>query len=170
MIIRKIVREWILPIGLAFVIALLFRVEVAQAMYIPSGSMEPTLQINDVVFISKRYQKIERGDIVVFLTPKMYDGEEHLIKRVIGLPGEELLIKDGKLRINGQYLPEQYIKEIPKADYGPILIPEGEYFLMGDNRNNSTDSRYIGTITSEQINGKFILRIPTSKIFEKIRN
>ncbi|WP_350344003.1 signal peptidase I [Proteinivorax tanatarense] len=162
--INKYFREWILPIGLAFVIALVFRANIAEAMYIPSSSMEPTLKPGDIVVIEKISRGIERGDVVVFKTPKLHNGEEYIIKRVIGLPGETLQVKNGRLLINGDKVQESYNKNSFKDNFGPITLAQESYFVMGDNRNNSVDSRNIGAISLEQINGRYIFRIPISKL------
>jgi signal peptidase I len=100
-------REWILPLGLTIVLTILFRIHVAEARYIPTASMEPTIAARDVVIIDKWHKDIDRGDIVVFFTSKLYDGEIPLIKRVIGLPGETLAIRDGRLEINGEPVTER---------------------------------------------------------------
>jgi signal peptidase I len=163
-------REWVLPVALTIVLTVLFRIHVAEARYIPTGSMEPTIEVHDVVIIDKWHKEITSGDIVVFYTPKLYEGETPLIKRVVGLPGETIFIQNGSLYINDQPINEDYIKEIPIHDFGPFTVPLEHYFLMGDNRNNSYDSRYIGTISEEQIAGKYVFRIPISHLFNAVEN
>ncbi|MDW7675789.1 MAG: signal peptidase I, partial [Bacillota bacterium] len=140
-----------------------------QAMYIPSSSMEPTLQIYDVVLVNKLDKDIQRGDLIIFKTNKMYDGDKALIKRVVGLPGENIMIKGNQLFINGEVYAEDYLKDPNISDFGPMVVPENEYLLLGDNRNLSYDSRYFGTIPSQQIIGKSILTIPLSSVVQLIK-
>ncbi len=118
---------------------------------VPSASMEPTLKPGDKV-ITFRTKEINRGDLVVFINP--LDKKEILVKRVIALPGETISIKDGKVFINGVYLYEPYIKNPPAYYLPPIKIPEGYYFVLGDNRNNSEDSSVYGPIPRKLIRGK----------------
>ncbi len=110
---------------------------------VPTGSMETTIMtgsriiINRLAYISSQPQ---RGDIIAFYFPD--DGKTVYLKRVIGLPGERIEGIDGRIYINGQPLTEDYIREEISEDFGPYIIPEGSFFMMGDNRNNSLDSRY----------------------------
>ena len=135
---------------------------------IPSGSMLPTLNIKDRLLVSMLpyyYRSPKRGEMVVFNGP---DGA-NWIKRVVGLPGEVIDIQDGNVYINGEYLDESYyLPEEGISALNPILdtvvtypytIPEGYYFLLGDNRLESYDCRYIGAIQEEKITGKAIYRI-----------
>lgn len=112
---------------------------------IPSGSMEDTIHPGDRVIGSRLAylsQGPERGDIIIFRYPD--DESQVFIKRVIGLPQEEVLIVDGQVYIDGAQKPlkELYLKEIPQGSFGPYEVPEDSYFVMGDNRNNSHDSRF----------------------------
>jgi signal peptidase I len=162
--------EWLVVLGSAVVVALLLRAFLFQAFYIPSASMEETLRIDDRVLVNKlsyRLHDINRGDVVVFHRPDGQVGEfRDLIKRVIGLPGETIEAQDNTIYINGQVLIEPYLTpgEVI-ADFGPVDIPEGELFVMGDNRDNSGDSRVFGTIDSDEVIGRaFFLFWPVDRI------
>jgi signal peptidase I len=150
----------IFPIVLSFFLAFFTRSFIAEARYIPAGSMTPTLQINDRVVIDKwsyHFQLPQRGDIVVFLPTqrlKQENFKDAFIKRVIGLPGEKVEIKEGKVYINNRPLEENYIEEPPKYQFGPATVPQNSYFMLGDNRNNSYDSHYWGFVPRENIIGK----------------
>jgi signal peptidase I len=168
---RNIV-EWVAIIAAALVVALVIKTFLFQAFYIPSESMEPTLRPGDRVLVNKLsydLHGIHRGDIVVFKRPPAEAGDptiKDLIKRVIGLPGETIEARDGQVYINGQPLKESYLPpgavttNLPLQKVGP-----GQYFVMGDNRTNSKDSRYIGTIPGSLIVGRAFIRVwPISKI------
>ena len=138
----------------------LIRSFVAEARYIPAGSMTPTLQINDRVIIDKwsyRSQPPQRGDIVVFSATealKQQNFKDAFIKRLIGLPGDKVEVKGGKVYVNNQPLEENYIDEAPSYQFGPVTVPPNSYFVLGDNRNNSYDSHYWGFVPRENIIGK----------------
>ncbi|GIW22358.1 MAG: signal peptidase I [Candidatus Sericytochromatia bacterium] len=172
--------ETIETIVVALVLAIFIRATVAEARYIPSESMVPTLLVRDRLIVEKisNYTgTINRGDIVVFYPPFEeakfdknslisktlkwlgFTSQSAYIKRVIGLPGEIIEIKDGYVFINGEKLDESsYIKEKPIYEYGPIKIPDNEVFVLGDNRNNSADSHVWGTLPIENIIGHAIIR------------
>lgn len=134
-----------------------------EARYIVSGAMLPTLQINDRLIIDKvvyRSTKPKRGDIILFnSTPALQQQnfKDPFIKRVIGLSGETIEVKKGKVFINRKPLKERYIQEAPKYNWGPVKIPKDSYAVFGDNRNNSYDSHYWGFVRKDFIIGKAIL-------------
>jgi signal peptidase I len=138
----------------------LLRTFVAEARYIPAGSMLPTLQIGERLIIDKwsyRFQSPKRGDIVVFSpteTLKQQNFKDAFIKRIIGLPGEKVQVKGGKIYINDQPIAENYIQEPTNYQFGPVTVPPHSYFVLGDNRNNSYDSYYWGYVPRENIIGK----------------
>lgn len=132
-----------------------------------SASMTPTVEVNDYMFFLKTTENYQykRGDVVLFTLDST--GETEYVKRVIGLPGEEIEIKEnGDVYINGELLDEQYVDklEIPMYGAGITKIPEDSYFLMGDNRYDSWDSRDFGVINKENILGKLILNIPLGNL------
>ncbi|XTZ19778.1 MAG: signal peptidase I [cyanobacterium endosymbiont of Rhopalodia fuxianensis] len=156
--------EGIKTIATAAILAFGIRAFVAEARYIPSSSMEPTLQVNDRLIIEKvsyHFQEPKRGDVVVFNPTKALqekDFRDAFIKRVIGLPGETIEVKTGKVYVDGQAIKEKYISEEPNYDYGPVTVPERQYLVLGDNRNNSYDSHYWGHVPKEKIIGKAFVR------------
>lgn len=136
--------------------------EAFEARYIASGSMLPTLQINDRILIDKltyRSKLPKRGDIILFKPTKTLEKQnfkEGFINRIIGLPGETVKIKSGIVYINNKPLPEKYILEKPQYEYGAVKIPKSSYFVLGDNRNNAYDSHYWGFVPKQLIIGKAI--------------
>jgi signal peptidase I len=134
---------------------------VMEAFWIPSGSMIPTLQINDRVLVNKfiyRFTEPERGDIVVF--ESVEDSEQDLIKRVVGLPGDEIAVRNGTLFVNGEPQREPYTNEkMPDVSFfEKTTVPKDHVFVMGDNRANSQDSRVFGPLPKENIEGEAFLR------------
>ena len=165
---QKVISEianWAIIIGVALILATLINKFVIIKAEVISGSMEDTMQIDDV-YLGSRLSYVfgdpERGEIVFFKFPD--NEEETFVKRVIGLPGEKIEIKDGKVYINDSTEPlyEPYLKETPrKEDFGPVVVPEDSYFMMGDNRNHSSDSRAWNTfyVTRDELLAKAWLRI-----------
>ncbi|MBE9127890.1 MULTISPECIES: signal peptidase I [unclassified Coleofasciculus] len=146
---------------------------VAEARYIPSGSMEPTLQINDRLIIDKlsyNFRKPDRGDIVVFSPTdelRKQNFKDAFIKRVIGLPGDTVEVKGGRVYVNDQALRENYIEEEPNYYFGPVKVPSDQYLVLGDNRNNSYDSHYWGYVPRDKIIGRAIVRFwPMNRVGE----
>ena len=180
---KSTVREYFESIVIAVILALFVRTWVVQAFKIPTGSMENNLLIGDHLLVNKfvfapnatRAERalmperdIHRGDVVVFKYPD--EPERDFIKRVIGLPGETLELRNKKVYINGKPLDEPYVHFLFPEDsesgisdssgfdvrrnYGPVTVPAGHYFMMGDNRDNSQDSRYWGFMPRDYVKGK----------------
>ncbi len=203
---RKLWKEWILPLGLAFVVAYAFRTTLASPRHIPTGSMIPTIKIGEFIFVKMYHydwhipftrkswiskSDPQPGDVVVFEFPE--DPDKDYIKRLIGIPGDTIEVKNDRLIINGEPLKmeevtdrsilndlnpkydpddltlyretignvEHYamyskIKDVP--DFGPYKVPDGCYFVMGDNRDDSYDSRYWGCVKREKFLGRAAFR------------
>jgi signal peptidase I len=180
---KSTVREYFEAIVTAVILALFVRTWVVQAFKIPTGSMENNLLIGDHLLVNKfifgpeptpfervvlPVREIRRGDIVVFKYPD--EPQRDFIKRVIGLPGETVELQNKKVLVNGRPLDESYVhflepshaaSEVTSFDvrerYGPVQVPPGQYFVMGDNRDNSQDSRYWGFLPRHYVKGKALL-------------
>ncbi len=163
---KSVFREYFESLIVAVILALFVRTWVFQAFKIPTGSMEPNLLVGDHLIVNKMtFTSVRRGDVVVFKFPK--EPERDFIKRVIGLPGDKIELKRKTVYVNGQALTEPYAHflEAPRAetaavsddvrqDYGPVTVPSDQYFMMGDNRDNSEDSRYWGFLPKNYVKGK----------------
>lgn len=163
--------EALQTVGLSVVLALGIRTFVAEARYIPSGSMLPTLEINDRLVVDKiRYDFSDphRGDIVVFHPPASAGDEasrEAFIKRVIGLPGETVAVKGGQVYVDGVPLTEDYLEAPPNYEWGPETVPQDAYLALGDNRNDSYDGHIWGFVPRDRIIGRATLRFwPFSRL------
>ena len=120
--------------------------------------MKPAFNNGDKILIDKNLNELKRGDVIAFLYPK--DRSKWYIKRIVGLPGETIEIREGKVFINGQVMDEPYVEESynqAKATFPSRKVPQYQYFVMGDNRDNSSDSRYWGTVDKELIKGKYYM-------------
>jgi signal peptidase I len=174
--------EWILVVAGAVAVALLVRVFAVQAFYIPSESMEPTLEVNDRVLVNRLSYKlhdVNRGDVIVFekpdslVTPVGPNEIKDLIKRVVALPGESVVFQDGNVFIDGRELAEPYLPSGTVTQPGPggvtwdhrctpddpCVVPEGTVWVMGDNRSNSEDSRWIGPVDQDLIVGRAFVTV-----------
>ena len=179
---KSTAREYVESLLIAVILAFFIRTWFVQAFKIPTGSMEHNLLIGDHLLVNKfvfspaasaverlllPHRDVERGDIVVFKYPEVPDRD--FIKRVVGLPGESLEVRDKTVLIDGQALDEPYLPEWMtrltegayavdgRDNHGPVEIPEGHYFVMGDNRDNSEDSRYWGTLPHDHLKGQAVL-------------
>lgn len=163
--------EWAAVIIGALVVALVVKVFLIQAFYIPSESMVPTLMVRDRVLVNKLdadVSSIDRGDVIVFDRPggAGSDGISELIKRVIALPGETVEAEDGRVKIDGEFIDESYLAEgTSTSTFGPETVPIGHVWVMGDNRAFSDDSRRFKFIPEEDIVGTaFVIIWPPGDI------
>lgn len=170
-------KEYAEALIVALILAFIIRSFVVQAFKIPSGSMLQTLQIGDHLLVTKFAYGIkipftnsmiferegpERADIIVFEFPE--DPSKDFIKRVIGVPGDVVEIREKKLFLNGEEQQESYIQlvdtstSVPRRDnFGPVMVPENKYFVLGDNRDESYDSRFWGFVERDTIEGKALI-------------
>jgi signal peptidase I len=154
-------RGWLKDILLAVVIAFLMVVFLYQPVKVEGTSMQPELLDQERIFVNKfvyHFEEIHRGDIVVFWYPK--DPSKSFIKRVLGVPGDLVSIRDGQVYINGQLVEERYVpRGYQDADsYPPVRVREGHYYVLGDHRNASNDSRSWGLVPRKYIYGKAVFR------------
>lgn len=144
------------------VVVILIRTFIATPVIVSGDSMIPNLKDNQILILSKLTKKYERFDIVV-VRHKVIDQNENLVKRIIGLPGEDVEYKDNKLYINDKIVDEKFIDcetaDFNLASLGYLEIPEGYYFIMGDNRGDSLDSPELGLIPIEEIEGKIVFSL-----------
>lgn len=155
--VQGLVWDWIPTLFFALVFALVIRNYAVASYYIPSASMENTLRKGDLLIADKLSFKIlhkepKRGEIIIFQYPE--NRKQDYIKRTIGLPGDTVEVRHGVVYINGEALKEDYIKERPDHDFGPKIIPADHFFMMGDNRNHSSDSRVWGDVPRSYLEGR----------------
>lgn len=158
--------EWAVIIVVALVAALVVRSYVAQTFYVPSTSMYPTLKAGDRIVVDKLFSSIQRGDVIVFKRPPAENcggpPVPDLVKRVVGLPGERISARGGVVYVTGTPLKQPWLPKGPQAstsNFGPDRVPAGDYFVMGDNRVNSCDSRMWGDVKRSYVVGKVVLII-----------
>jgi signal peptidase I len=181
---KSVVREYVEAIAIAILLALVIRTLIVQAFTIPSGSMMDTLLVGDYILVNKflygpeipltdyrlpALRPPDRGDIIVFKYPQ--DEKRDFIKRIVATPGETVQVRGQQVLINGQPLDEPYVRRAPASlGHGagpgycgyayacePLLVPADSYFVMGDNRDNSQDSRYWGFVKRDKVKGKAFL-------------
>ena len=169
--IKEFIKDSVKFILIVFILIFLM-VYVVSVTQVVGDSMDPTLKNQDVLILNKakyRFNEVKRGDIIAFT----YEDTKYLIKRVIGLPGDHISIIDNKVYINGRYYEEDYLKDVDTPDFelqdlGYDVVPDGKYFVLGDNRDNSLDSRKIGLVSEDDIIGEIAIRfwpITKFKIF-----
>jgi signal peptidase I len=163
---RAFARNNLQPLAIAFAIALLLRLFVAEPRFIPSASMFPTLDLGDRLIVEKVSYHLhtpQRGDIVVFNPPDAlqrqgFTANQAFIKRVVGVAGDTIAVFGGQLMVNQQPIAEAYIAEPPSYTWGPFIIPEDKVAVMGDNRNNSNDSHVWGFLPADRVIGRACFR------------
>lgn len=159
---KKLLCETLEILIFAFILSWGLRSTVVEAITVPTGSMLPTIQLQDRLVVdelSYKLSEINRGDVIVFHPLTSVDSSGDLwIKRVIGLPGDIVEIKVGKVFINDHALTESYEMAKPNYTYGPLVIPKDSYFVLGDNRNDSLDSHYWGVLPAKNIVGRALFR------------
>ncbi len=158
--ILRTIREWLVSLAVALVLVLIMRTFLCTVIRVEGTSMVETLQHGDRIYVSVLTARIygyERGDVVICHYPER---NENFVKRIIALPGDTVEVADGVLYINGEVTEEPYLSEERTVnfrkgwyDFGPMEIPEGEYFVMGDHRDDSNDSRSVGTISQDELVG-----------------
>ncbi len=156
---RHEIRAWTRDLLLAIGIALIIIVFLYQPVKVEGTSMAPLLSDQERIFINKfvyRFEPIQRGDVVVFWYP--LDRSKSFIKRVVGLPGETVEIRQGRVSVNGRTIPEPYVPSqfADFSDFGPIRVPGDSYFVMGDHRISSNDSRVFGPVANRFIYGRAV--------------
>jgi signal peptidase I len=183
-----VVRETVVLVALAVLLAVIFKTFLVAAFYIPSGSMESTLNVSDRVLVEKvsyRFGDVQRGDVVVFVNEEagtelagpsnpvagffsslgqavgvVPPSDRDFIKRVVGLPGDTIACREGKLIRNGDEVAEPYLDQGTQTDCDKrTTVGPGELFVMGDNRGNSQDSRFFGPVPREDVVGRAFVRI-----------
>ncbi len=156
---QRDLRGWTRDLAVALGFALVIIIFLYQPVKVEGTSMAPLLSDQERIFINKfvyRFEPIQRGDVVTFWYP--LDRSKSFIKRVIGLPGDTIEIRAGELYVNGKHVPEPYVPAsyFDDSSYGPIRIPPDEYFVMGDHRDSSNDSRIFGPVQRKFIYGKAV--------------
>ena len=166
---KDFLKEMISIVVIAFILAMILRTFVVEGRIIPSGSMLPTVQIQDRVMVNKfiyRFTEPQRGDVIVFAPPDVIKSEDDYLKRVIGLPGETVEMKDGNVYIDGNSLNEPYLDEAVDYAFGPVTVPDDSLLVLGDNRNSSFDSHlWNAWMTKDHLKGKaFLIYWPLNHI------
>ena len=154
------IRDWVISIAVAVALAMFIRTFIVELYLVDGPSMMPTLEHQQRLVVNKFIYKMrapERGEILIFQYPR--DKSRDFIKRVIAVPGDTIEIKDHNVYVNGELQNEDYILAKSRMDYPKTTIPEGHVFVMGDNRNNSEDSRFpdVGFVPYELLKGKAML-------------
>ena len=158
---KKDAREWVVSIVTALLAVLIIRSFFFTIIRVDGTSMTDTLQNNDRLFVTVLDMKLHGPDRFDVVITHYDDTRKEYVKRVIGLPGDTLEVKSGVLYVNGEAYEKPFLSpdrivnySLPQYDFGPIEVPEGSYFVMGDNRDNSRDSRRVGFLSEDKIVGK----------------
>jgi signal peptidase I len=171
---RYFIKEWVEPVVIAVILALIIRTFIVQAFKIPTGSMRPTLMEGDRILVNKfiyKFKNPQREDVIVFLSPE--DKKKDFIKRLVGLPGDVVEISNGAIFINGKAVDtDSIMREVyyyNRGDFGQegqfIKVPDDAYYVLGDNSISSRDSRYWGFLPKKYLIGKaFLLYWPPTRI------
>ena len=171
---RYLIKEWVEPIVIAVILALIIRTFVMQAFKIPTGSMRPTLIEGDRIMVNKfiyKFREPKRGDVIVFISPE--DKKKDFIKRLVGLPNENIQIANGSIIVNGRPAEESSILKkrhyYNRGDFGVegqgVAVPNDAYYVLGDNSISSRDSRYWGFMPKKYLLGKaFLIYWPPNRI------
>lgn len=169
--VKSFIKDTVQVLFFAILLTFVLRSYIVEARQIPSGSMIPTLQIGDRLLIDKityKFSDLHHRDIVVFMPPpeaQLGGNKSDYIKRIVGLPGDKIQVSGGKVYVNGKEQTEPYIAQAPAYNYGPATVPEGELFVMGDNRNNSFDSHEWGFLPMTNVKGRAFFRFwPPNRI------
>jgi len=181
---RRATVEWVVAVVVAVTVAFVIKTWVAQTFVIPSGSMENTLLIGDRVLVSKlsyRFGEVGRGDVIVFDNPECRGVAAgscqyaQLIKRVVGVAGDQVTARDGRLVVNGEVQPEPFLKPGSTTNMAGacsvfendevVTVPDGQLLVMGDNRNLSKDGRCFGPVSTDAVVGRAFLRVwPVTRV------
>jgi signal peptidase I len=156
---KAFVKELLITLGLALIIFLLLQTTI-QSSIVLGSSMEPGMEDGQRLIINKaiyHFREPARGDVIILHPP--IEPQKEYVKRIIGIPGDKIEVRSGLVYVNGSALNEPYIKESPRYNFSSFMVPENNYFVLGDNRNNSNDSHTGWTVTSENIVGEAWLRI-----------
>ena len=154
------IKDWVVSIVVAVALAMFIRTFIVELYVVDGPSMRPTLESEERLVVNKfiyRFRTPEKGEVLVFQYPR--DPSRDFIKRVIATPGDTVEIREGRVLVNDQILTEDYILEKTRSEYPKSTVPEGRIFVMGDNRNNSEDSRFadVGFVPYDLIKGKALL-------------
>ena len=157
------VLSWVKTILLALILAGAVNSFLIVNAEVPTGSMENTIMAGDRILALRTsywFDEPQAGDVAIFRYPDDPTGDTLYVKRIIGEEGDVILVEDGEVYVNGEVLTEEYIAETTEGDFGPFVVPEDSYFMMGDNRNHSLDSRYWDDkfVHEDEILGKVVLR------------
>jgi signal peptidase I len=161
-VIKKWIKEWVPTLAVTLAVSITFNTYVAQGMTVPTGSMLPTIQLDDKILVEKMVEltRFQFGDVTVFYPPLPGHENERYVKRMIGLPGDTIEVRDGRLIRNGAAVDEPYVAGKMNYTFGPVKVPEDHYLFLGDNRNDSLDSHLWPTpfVHKDKLIGKVMFR------------